>query len=74
MNAKTMAQAGAYFTIEDGQVVSLRDLLERERGREVSENEAMNYCLRHRNLPSHSEAIARFIKYAKNKKHDHTTM
>lgn len=63
-----MARAGAYYTYQDGQLITLRDLLERERGREVTDNEARNYCLRYRKLPSNKEKVEKFIKYIKSKR------
>lgn len=61
--------AGEYFAMIDGELLSLRDLLERERGREVSDNEAWNYCLRYRKLPSQKERINSLLTYIK-RKHD----
>lgn len=68
-----MAQDGAYYTYVDGQVITLRDLLEKELGHCVSDAEAMEYVLRQHKQPDRKEQLARFIKYAKAHRHDTTT-
>jgi len=69
ITAKEMAKEGAYFTLIDNEIISLKDLLERERGKEVSDNVAMNYLLRYRKQPSRRLQAIEFIrnikKYAK---------
>jgi hypothetical protein len=66
ISSKQMAQAGAMYGLIDGEFLTLRELMIRERGREVSDNEALNFCIRHRKQDSR---IASFINYAKQHKH-----
>ena len=70
MTSLQLAKAGAYFAYDEaGVLVSLQDLLERERGHEVSPNVAMNYLFRNRVMPDIKQKVAKFISYARTHKH-----
>ena len=65
MTALSMAQAGAFYAFINDEFVTLRDLLERERGHYVSDIKAWSYCIKHRKTPQNKEFIEKFINYAK---------
>ena len=66
MKSIEMAKQGMYYVYEGDEVVMLSEVMIRERGRPIGENEAMNLLLRYRN----KARIAQFIKYAKLHKHE----
>lgn len=64
MKAIQLAQSGAVWTYENGKLITLREMLSRERGCKVSDAEAVELASQ-----QHRKAmIAKFIKYARSKK------
>lgn len=53
---------------ENGDLVSVQELLSRLKGREITPSEALAYVLRHRDLTAQKQRIEHFMAYAKRKK------